>query len=115
MSLAFFNSLENKLSWIGVGNVEGVVLGFNGEKHWQTLLMRSGVVGQHSRLAGRYDRSANCDTLILATDAYGRIPSARYTIRSRKPGGTDPEHHSKGSDDALFWSHDMEREPEERS
>jgi len=118
MSLAFFNSLENKLSWIGVGNVEGVVLGFNGEKHCKTLLMRSGVVGQ--QLPGLQVATIEVqtgDTLILATDGIreGFVSTIHNDASPKDLAERILSRHSKGSDDALVLVARYEKKPEERS
>jgi hypothetical protein len=46
MSLAHFNEQDSTLSWIGVGNVGGILLGNNETGQRNTLLLRGGVVGQ---------------------------------------------------------------------
>lgn len=71
MSLASVDALARTLSWIGVGNVEGVLLRANpgANPPRQTLLLRGGVVGyQMPGLRAALLRIAPGDTLILATD-----------------------------------------------
>jgi serine phosphatase RsbU (regulator of sigma subunit) len=71
MSLASFDAIERTLSWIAVGNVEGIVLradpAASPSRH--PLLLRGGVVGYrlpdlHASVLG----VSPGDTLILATD-----------------------------------------------
>jgi len=117
MSLAFFNVRENKLSWIGVGNVEGVVLGFNGKKHSNALLMRSGVVGQ--QLPGLQVSTIDVhpgDTLILTTDGIreGFLGSIHHNASPRELAGQILSGHSKGSDDALVLVARYEKKAEEQ-
>lgn len=71
MSLASFDARGRTLSWIGVGNVEGIVLRADptAGPSRQTLLLRGGVVGyQMPELHASLLRVAPGDTLVLATD-----------------------------------------------
>jgi hypothetical protein len=71
MSLASFDARENTLTWLGVGNVEGLLLHrearvFQGP---ETLLLRGGVVGDHlPSLAASVIQVSEDDLLIFATD-----------------------------------------------
>lgn len=47
MSLAAINTHSATVTWIGVGNVEGLVLRANAKVPNERLLLRSGVVGSH--------------------------------------------------------------------
>ncbi len=47
MSLAEFNTEDTVLRWIGVGNVEGVLVHRDPRQPCHKLLLRSGVVGSH--------------------------------------------------------------------
>lgn len=71
MSLALLNSLDNTMTWLGVGNVEGVLV--RGNIHTiprqEALLLRPGVVGDRQpRLSPEVVAVAAGDLLILATD-----------------------------------------------
>lgn len=71
MSLAFFNALDNTMTWLGVGNVEGLLMRWvPGEKHSkEVLLLSAGVVGVRlPPLRTRVLPIAPRDTLIFATD-----------------------------------------------
>jgi phosphoserine phosphatase RsbX len=71
MSVASFHPMENTLTWIGVGNVEGVVCRKNpgrGPSH-ESLLMRGGVVGYNiSTLRCSSISFSEGDTLVFVTD-----------------------------------------------
>jgi serine phosphatase RsbU (regulator of sigma subunit) len=71
MSLASFDAPGRTLTWIGVGNVEGIVLRADrtAAPPRQTLLLRGGVVGYRlPELHASVLRVAPGDTLVLATD-----------------------------------------------
>src|SRR5439155_998671 len=71
MSVAWFQTGERTMAWLGVGNVEGVLQ--RGSPHGspasETLLVRSGLVGSHLPPLRASVLSVNPgDTLIVATD-----------------------------------------------
>src|SRR5712691_8947347 len=71
MSVAAFDARAETMTWVGVGNVEGVLLRAQAavSPRRESLLMRGGVVGGHlPRLAARIVPVMRGDTLILATD-----------------------------------------------
>jgi negative regulator of sigma-B (phosphoserine phosphatase) len=69
MSLAFLNALDNTMTWLGVGNVEGVLLRADPRGMRESLLLRGGVVGyQLPPLRPSVVALSRGDTLILATD-----------------------------------------------
>jgi negative regulator of sigma-B (phosphoserine phosphatase) len=71
MSLGAYDARERTLAWIGVGNVEGVLLRAHpgADPPSQTLLLRGGVVGfQLPELLADVVSVARGDTLIFATD-----------------------------------------------
>jgi phosphoserine phosphatase RsbX len=69
MSIASFNSRAGVLSWIGVGNVGGLLLKAGRKSGNSTLLLRGGVVGgQLPTLLSVNLPVAEGDTLILKTD-----------------------------------------------
>ena len=70
MSIASFNTEENTMTWLAVGNIEGYVIRANpGINDRPCILMRAGVVG-HSLPPLRADtiRINSGDTLVMATD-----------------------------------------------
>jgi phosphoserine phosphatase RsbX len=71
MSLAYFNALDDTMTWLGVGNVEGVLIRGNvrATPGQETLLLRPGVVGDRQpRLSPSVVQVAAGDLLIFATD-----------------------------------------------
>jgi len=112
MSLASFNSREHAMTWIGIGNVEGLLIrGHSGpmgrraeDRPRERLLVLGGVVGYRiPTLRGRVVPVSHGDSLILATD--GIHPD----FAERLPSGLNPQaladhvnaHHFKGTDDGL--------------
>ncbi len=106
MSVASFNARDETMTWLGVGNVEGVLLGADagGRPRREVLLLRGGVVGgQLPPLHASLVPVMRGDTLIFATDG----------VRSGFPEGLVPgdppqqmadrilARHGKGTDDAL--------------
>ena len=71
MSLAWFDRARDTMEWLGVGNVEGVLLraGRRGPAGRESLLLQGGVVGRllPALHAGSLAVSAG-DVLVLATD-----------------------------------------------
>lgn len=71
MSLAHFDSLENTITWLGVGNVEGVLLHRDryGRVTREALPLRGGVVGDSlPQLVASIVPVTRGDTLIFVTD-----------------------------------------------
>jgi serine phosphatase RsbU (regulator of sigma subunit) len=106
MSLAAIDPRRRQMEWLGVGNVEGVLLGTprNGTRSRQSLLLRGGVVG--SRLPAV--RTATLpiesgDLLVFATDG------VRTEFADEITFDAEPQHladrllarYAKGTDDAL--------------
>ena len=106
MSLAAFHEREQRLTWLGVGNVEGMLLRAKATPgaSAESILLRGGVVGYKiPSLRPSTTHVGPGDTLILTTDG---IESAfRYGLRAEGP----PQHladrilseHRRESDDAL--------------
>jgi phosphoserine phosphatase RsbX len=106
VSLASFRAADQTLAWVGVGNVEGVVLraGAPAAAPRESLLLRNGVVGfQLPTLTEAVVSLSPGDVVVLATDgldpafttelAPGEAPQAlaeRLLLR-----------YAKGTDDAL--------------
>lgn len=76
MSLASFNSLDHTLTWVGVGNVEGILLRIDaqrplphGEPVSESLVLRGGVVGYNLPTLRQSTLRLNPgDILIFVTD-----------------------------------------------
>jgi len=105
LSLAAYNGAQERLTWLGVGNVEGVLLrsakGIIGG--FERLLLRGGVVG--SRLPELREETLPIfagDILILVTDGvdsrFGVTPHGG-SIKEMADGIL--ERHGKATDDAL--------------
>jgi negative regulator of sigma-B (phosphoserine phosphatase) len=104
MSLASFHVQTSLLTWLGVGNVEGVLLRISGERRCESLSSRGGVVGY--RLPPLRSESlpvVRGDTLVLATDGFradfkiGIDPTAE----PQSIADTLMARSAKGSDDAC--------------
>jgi phosphoserine phosphatase RsbX len=75
MSLALLNTLDNSMEWLGVGNVEGVLMrpAPDGKPARESLLLSCGVVGRQlppMRTAAL--QITRGDTLVFATDGIQR-------------------------------------------
>jgi len=106
MNLAFFNGVDNTLTWLGVGNVAGVLIraDANANPAQETLLLRGGVLGLNlPQLYATVMSILPGDTLIFATD--GIASSFADTLTSRDSPQKLAEkigcQFSKGTDDAL--------------
>jgi negative regulator of sigma-B (phosphoserine phosphatase) len=106
LSLALLNALADSMTWIGVGNVEGVLLSMDvNHRHRQAFMMlRGGVVGyQLPPLRATVVPIRHGDTLILATDGI------RSGFATRVNLSQTPQHmaadilarYDKGTDDAM--------------
>lgn len=120
LSLASF-SATGQLSWMGVGNVEGVLVPADPERPRQTVLLRGGVVGfKLPPLRASLLPVARGDTLVFATDGIrGGLTGAGSLLR----GGDIQElaedilcRQGSGADDALvlvarYLGPEMDRTP----
>lgn len=72
MTLAFIDTLESTLSWIGVGNVEGLLVRADpmATRPMQTLLLRAGVLGYRisSLMHDSIESLAPRDLILFVTD-----------------------------------------------
>jgi negative regulator of sigma-B (phosphoserine phosphatase) len=106
MSVASFNLSEALITWLGVGNVQGVLLrrGLARAAAEETLLLRAGVVGaQLPSLQAAVLPVSIGDTLILATDGIS-IDFTRKLARNHPPQKAAEcilARHGKATDDAL--------------
>jgi hypothetical protein len=106
MSLAVYSAHDQKLTWIGIGNVEGVLLRGNSRTtpSFETLWLRGGVVGyQLPTLEASVVRVSPGDTLVFATDGVKRdfVTSLLPGIPPRQMAEMILARHAKGDDDAL--------------
>jgi negative regulator of sigma-B (phosphoserine phosphatase) len=106
MSLASINVSRGLVAWLGVGNVEGVLLrrGFVLGAAEKSLMLRAGVVGlQLPSLEVEVLQVTAGDTLVFATDGI-RADFGRGSAR-KSPPQTAAENiltrHGKTTDDAL--------------
>lgn len=106
MNLASFCTAENTLTWVGVGDVEGVLIrAKEGVRAREFIQQRGGIVGYRlPALKVTVVPVVPGDTLIFATDGVSRT----FT---EEPLGSDApalaalrllERHTKGTDDALL-------------
>jgi phosphoserine phosphatase RsbX len=69
MSLASFQRRDDTMTWLGVGNVEGMLLRADPAAARETILLRGGVVGYElPQLRGTVVPITPGDTLLFATD-----------------------------------------------
>ncbi len=69
LTLAALSAAENRMTWLGVGNVEGFLLRADPHSPRQSILLRGGVVGYQLPPLRAFTLSlAHGDTLILASD-----------------------------------------------
>jgi hypothetical protein len=106
MTLAKLSSGDRRLSWLGVGNVEGVLFASGGdcEKSQQRALLRSGIVGYRLPVLRTTTLAVEPgDLLTMATDGI----DAGFTECLARPGTPQEiadrivETRFKGTDDAL--------------
>lgn len=103
MSLASFDTQAKTLTWVGVGNVNGVLLRAHGKR--ETLMLRGGVVGY--RLPKLYPITlplSKGDTLVLGSDGLrsGFTNNLSIGQNPQKTAETIFEKHRRGTDDALI-------------
>lgn len=106
MTIAFIDAAQRTVSWLGVGNVEGLLLRANpaATPSSEALLLRMGVLGyQISTMYGSVAAISPGDLLVFATDGISRDFS-NHIIRGDSPKQIADrilEKSFKGSDDAL--------------
>jgi len=106
MTLASFSASSATMTWLGVGNVEGVLLraSANGVSARESVLLRGGVVGYEiPPLRAVTHPVAAGDTLILATDGIrgGFGEGLGLDASPREMADRILAQHAKGTDDAL--------------
>ena len=104
MSLATFNTYDATLSWLGVGNVEGVLLRADRSLYDEQLLLRSGVIGLHlPRLQAAVHTVHRGDVLVLVTDGVASdfALTIDMTLTPKEIAEGILAKSRKGGDDAL--------------
>jgi negative regulator of sigma-B (phosphoserine phosphatase) len=106
MNLAFFNGTDSTLTWLGVGNVEGVLLRADASATppRETMLLRGGVVGLNlPQLYAAVMPMSPGDTVIFATDGISPNFSDALTLMDNPQRLADKigSQFCKGTDDAL--------------
>ncbi len=106
MSLATFTTVDDTMTWIGVGNVEGRLKRATGDVTplSEFLLLRAGVVGSTLPMlqAAALPVSPG-DTLVFATDGVS-LPTALEVVADERPQALADRilaKQRKGTDDAL--------------
>lgn len=106
MSLALFNGSDDTLTWLGVGNVEGVLLRANptAKPQQEFLLLRSGVIGaQMPMISATILYLVPGDTLIFATDGVRSGFEQHVDLKDppQQIASNILARHVRGDDDAL--------------
>jgi len=106
LSLASFNLAERCMTWVGIGNVAGILIRARApeERKQETLITRSGVLGDQlpSLLAARLPIGSG-DTLIFATDGVDPSFAQDVSLRGEPQKLSDRilARYRKPDDDAL--------------
>jgi len=106
LSLACINPEHGMMTWLGVGNVQGVLMRADAKKGnmRESLLLRAGVVGsQLPALQATVLPVAQGDTLFFATDGVLSDFSVTLSARENPQRAADRilEQYRNGNDDAL--------------
>src|SRR6266852_3240186 len=106
LSLAFIDSETRMMTWLGVGNVQGVLMRADAKKGnvRESLLLRAGVVGsQLPALQATVLPIVRGDTLFFATDGVRSDFSVTLSARENPQRAADRIllQHRSGHDDAL--------------
>jgi phosphoserine phosphatase RsbX len=108
MSIASINSQENTVTWLGVGNVEGLLLHRDsfGILIRESLTLRGGVIGDRlpNLFAGIFPLSPG-DTIVLTTDGIRSDFADDLPLRESAQGIADHilKRFGRGTDDALAF------------
>jgi len=116
LSIASIDFRRNLLTWIGVGNVQGVLMrcSDNGRAASEALLLRPGVVGsQLPNLQAATLLISPGDTLAFATDGIGSdFSNDLFSYESpQRSADRVLSKHCKGNDDALIFVARFTRRP----
>lgn len=119
LSVASIDSIENTVTWLGVGNVGGILLHRDsyGTLIREELVLRGGVVGDHlpNFFAGIFPLSRG-DLIVLTTDGIRNTFSENLPLRQSPQEIADHilAHFARESDDALavvvrYWGIEREK------
>ena len=106
LSLAFISSEQNMMTWLGVGNVQGVLVRANAKTGnlREPLLLRAGVVGSKlPSLQATVLPVSQGDTVVFATDGIQSDFSSTLSAREKPQRAADRilSNFRSGKDDAL--------------
>jgi len=106
LSLAFIAPEQHMMTWLGVGNVQGVLMraNANGGNAQESLLLRAGVIGsQLPSLQATVLPISRGDTVIFATDGIRNDFSSTLSPRENPQRAADRilQQYRSGNDDAL--------------
>jgi hypothetical protein len=106
LSLAFIDADHGMMTWLGVGNVQGMLMRATAKKGnvQESLLLRAGVVGsQLPALQATVLPIMQGDTLFFATDGVRSDFSVTLSARENPQRAADRilEQYRSGNDDAL--------------
>jgi len=106
LSLASIDPAHGMMTWLGVGNVQGVLMraDTNNGNPKETLLLRAGVIGsQLPSLQATVLPVANGDTLFFATDGVNGDFAENLSVLGNPQRAADRilERYRTGNDDAL--------------
>ncbi len=107
MSFASFQAVDSTMTWLGVGNIEGVLLRrrYNAQtRERETLVQMPGVLGDRlPRLIPSVLKVSPGDILILATDGVRVAFAEGASLRESPQHIADSilARYAKGTDDAL--------------
>jgi negative regulator of sigma-B (phosphoserine phosphatase) len=107
LSLAFISPEQNMMTWLGVGNVQGVLVRANGTRGnaQEPLLLRAGVVGAKlPALQASVLPVSRGDTIFFATDGIQGDFSTSLSTRENPQRAADRilSRFRSGNDDALI-------------
>jgi negative regulator of sigma-B (phosphoserine phosphatase) len=107
LSLAFIDPEQGMMTWLGVGNVQGVLMRGDAKRGnaQESLLLRAGVVGsQLPPLQATVLPISRGDTIFLATDGIRTDFSTSLSARENPQRAADRilNQYSNGNDDALI-------------
>ena len=106
MTLVAFDLRDRTLTWIGVGNVDAVLIHVNGSgaQHRERAVLRGGVIGyQLPALKAEVLPLHRSDTVILTTDGVEPEYSDDLTLHGTPQAVADEimAGHGRATDDAL--------------
>lgn len=115
MSLGIINCTDKTLTWIGVGNVEGILLRGNSEKWKKTenIILRGGVVGYElPSLKASLVPLATGDMLIFTTDGVDKDYTSEIDVENKPEKVVNNIAHGyfKETDDALALALEFTKE-----